>query len=170
MPQKKTAPAPSRSDKLTKEEERLLLESSRHVTKTASALFYGNAFIVSTLPLCKPSNLGPSPSCFCTRGVCRQCMPTIDHTICSSRLVLSCVALYTDSLPPCPGLFWRVVMMDLMTYGVIFAALTIGSTWLLQSAYKRTKIHLKHKLAPSLFSLHLSLPPPHSLPQDIHET
>jgi hypothetical protein len=34
------------------EEERLLLESSRHVTRTASALFYGNGFIVSALPLC----------------------------------------------------------------------------------------------------------------------
>lgn len=35
------------------EEERLLLESSRHVTRTASALFYGNGFIVSALPLCR---------------------------------------------------------------------------------------------------------------------
>ena len=34
------------------EEERLLLESSRHVTRTATALFYGNGFIVSALPLC----------------------------------------------------------------------------------------------------------------------
>lgn len=42
-----------RSGKLTKEEERLLLENSRHVTKTASALFYGNGLIVSALPLCK---------------------------------------------------------------------------------------------------------------------
>ncbi len=41
------------SGKLTKEEERLLLENSRHVTRTASALFYGNAFIVSALPLCE---------------------------------------------------------------------------------------------------------------------
>ncbi len=41
------------SGKLTKEEERLLLESSRHVTRTASALFYGNGLIVSVLPLCK---------------------------------------------------------------------------------------------------------------------
>ena len=44
----------SGSGKLTKEEERLLLESSRQVTRTTSALFYGNAFIVSALPLCKP--------------------------------------------------------------------------------------------------------------------
>ncbi len=39
--------------KMTKEEERLLLESSRHVTGTTSALFYGNAFIVSSLPICE---------------------------------------------------------------------------------------------------------------------
>ena len=34
------------------EEERLLLESSRHVTRTATALFYGNGLIISALPLC----------------------------------------------------------------------------------------------------------------------
>ncbi len=36
-----------------KEEDRLLMESSRQVTGTASALFYGNAFIVSALPICE---------------------------------------------------------------------------------------------------------------------
>ena len=41
------------SGKMTKEEERLLLENTRQVTGTASALFYGNAFIVSALPICK---------------------------------------------------------------------------------------------------------------------
>lgn len=41
------------SGKMTKEEERLLLESSRHVSGTTSALFYGNAFIVSVLPACE---------------------------------------------------------------------------------------------------------------------
>jgi len=39
--------------KTSREEERLLLESSRRVTKTTSALFYGNAFIISALPLCE---------------------------------------------------------------------------------------------------------------------
>ena len=34
------------------EEEQLLLESSRHVMRTTTALFYGNGFIVSALPLC----------------------------------------------------------------------------------------------------------------------
>ncbi len=41
------------SGKMTKEEERLLLENTRQVTGTASALFYGNAFIVSALPICE---------------------------------------------------------------------------------------------------------------------
>ena len=49
MPAKKD----SGSGKMTKEEERLLLESSRQVSGTASALFYGNAFIVSALPVCE---------------------------------------------------------------------------------------------------------------------
>ena len=55
MPPKKenSSNSSSGSGKLTKEEERLLLESSRQVTRTTSALFYGNAFIVSALPLCK---------------------------------------------------------------------------------------------------------------------
>lgn len=48
MPAKKNEGA----KKMT-EEELLLLESSRHVSMATSALFYGNAFIVSVLPLCK---------------------------------------------------------------------------------------------------------------------
>ena len=48
MPQKKS----SGESKMT-EEELILLESSRHVSMATSALFYGNAFIVSALPLCK---------------------------------------------------------------------------------------------------------------------
>ena len=43
----------NKSGKLTKEEELLLLESSRNVSTATSALFYGNAFIVSVMPLCK---------------------------------------------------------------------------------------------------------------------
>lgn len=51
MPAKKNGSGGS--GKLTKEEELLLLESSRHVSTATSALFYGNAFIVSVLPLCE---------------------------------------------------------------------------------------------------------------------
>ena len=50
---KESANGGSGSGKMTKEEERLLLESSRQVTGTTSALFYGNALIVSALPICK---------------------------------------------------------------------------------------------------------------------
>lgn len=51
MPAKKDAA--NGSGKMTKEEEKLLLENSRQVTGTTSALFYGNAFIVSALPICE---------------------------------------------------------------------------------------------------------------------
>lgn len=92
MPPKKA----NGSGKLTKEEERMLLESSRHVSKTTSALFYGNAFIVSALPL---------------------------------------------------WLYCRVQMMEIMTYGILFAAFTVLSTWLVSRAYKSTKVALQHKIS-----------------------
>ena len=57
----KSEPQKSASGKLTKEEERLLLESSKHVTGTTSALFYGNAFIVSILPICELINRAGVP-------------------------------------------------------------------------------------------------------------
>lgn len=38
---------------LTKEEELLLQDFSRDVSKKSSALFYGNAALVSVLPVCK---------------------------------------------------------------------------------------------------------------------
>lgn len=53
MPASKKDSANGGSGKMTKEEERLLLESSRQVTGTTSALFYGNALIVSALPICE---------------------------------------------------------------------------------------------------------------------
>lgn len=37
----------------TKEEELLLQDFSRNVSTKSSALFYGNAFIVSAIPICK---------------------------------------------------------------------------------------------------------------------
>lgn len=40
----------------TKEEELLLNDFSRNVSTKSSALFYGNAFIVSAIPICKYSN------------------------------------------------------------------------------------------------------------------
>lgn len=38
---------------LSREEELLLQESSRNVSTKSSALFYGNAAIVSLIPICK---------------------------------------------------------------------------------------------------------------------
>lgn len=44
------------SSGFTKEEELLLNDFSRNVSTKSSALFYGNAFIVSAIPICKFSN------------------------------------------------------------------------------------------------------------------
>lgn len=41
------------SSGFTKEEQLLLNDFSRNVSTKSSALFYGNAFIVSALPICK---------------------------------------------------------------------------------------------------------------------
>lgn len=41
----------------TREEELLLQDFSRNVSTKSSALFYGNAVIVSTIPICKLKNL-----------------------------------------------------------------------------------------------------------------
>ena len=35
--------------------------------------------------------------------------------------------------------------MDPLTYGVVFVALTLLSTWMVAFAYKKMKISLKHK-------------------------
>lgn len=45
----------SKKDKqaFTKEEELLLQDFSRNVSTKSSALFYGNAFIVSAIPICE---------------------------------------------------------------------------------------------------------------------
>jgi len=45
------AAAASKANKLTREEELLLQDFSRNVTTKSSALFYGNAFIVSAIPV-----------------------------------------------------------------------------------------------------------------------
>jgi len=36
-------------------------------------------------------------------------------------------------------------MMDLVTYAVLFVALTVLNTWLVAFSYRKTKIALKHK-------------------------
>lgn len=52
----------------TKEEELLLNDFSRNVSTKSSALFYGNAFIVSAIPICKYIFLLIMNSFFCVHG------------------------------------------------------------------------------------------------------
>jgi len=82
--------------KLTREEELLLQDFSRNVSTKSSALFYGNAFIVSAVPI---------------------------------------------------WLFWRIHQMDLYQSGILFAVMTLVSTYLIAYAYKNVKFVLKHKIA-----------------------
>lgn len=51
-----SATAPKAKSGLSKEEELLLQESSRNVSGKSSALFVGNAAIVSLIPICKLLN------------------------------------------------------------------------------------------------------------------
>jgi len=80
----------------TKEEELLLQDFSRNVSTKSSALFYGNAIIVSAIPI---------------------------------------------------WLFWRIHMMDLISSSILFAVVTVVSTYLVALAYRNTKFVLKHKVA-----------------------
>lgn len=43
------------------------------------------------------------------------------------------------------GLFWRIHQMDPYQSGLIWAAMTLVSTYLVAFAYKNTKFILKHK-------------------------
>ncbi|CAG0901696.1 unnamed protein product [Darwinula stevensoni] len=88
--------APGKQKVLSKEEELLLQDFSRSVSKKSSALFYGNAFIVSAIPI---------------------------------------------------WLFWRIHLMDPMKSALLFAAITLASSWLVAFAYRNTKFVLKHKVA-----------------------
>lgn len=53
----KAAPVVKAKPVFTKEEELLLQDFSRNVSTKSNALFYGNAFIVSAIPICKYSYL-----------------------------------------------------------------------------------------------------------------
>jgi len=80
----------------SKEDELLLQDFSQDVSRKSSALFYGNALIVSAIPI---------------------------------------------------WLFWRIHAMDVVSYALLFGAVTIVSTWLVAFAYRNTKHQLKHKVA-----------------------
>ncbi|XP_046564607.1 translocon-associated protein subunit gamma-like [Haliotis rubra] len=88
--------AGGKTAKLSREEELLLQDFSRNVSTKSSALFYGNALIVSAIPM---------------------------------------------------WLFWRIHQMDLYQSGILFAAMTLVSTYFVAFAYKNVKFVLKHKVA-----------------------
>lgn len=52
------------------------------------------------------------------------------------------------------GLFWRIWHMDLVQSAVLYAVMTLVSTYLVAFAYKNVKFVLKHKYEPPwVFSL-----------------
>lgn len=79
-----------------KEEELLLQDFSRRESTKSCALFYGNAFIVSAVPI---------------------------------------------------WLYWRIHSVDPTSSALIWALVTVASTWLMSFAYRNTKHVLKHKVA-----------------------
>ncbi|XP_041378566.1 translocon-associated protein subunit gamma-like [Gigantopelta aegis] len=88
--------AGGKNKQLSREEELLLQDFSRNVSTKSSALFYGNALIVSVIPM---------------------------------------------------WLFWRIHQMDLYQSGILFAVMTLVSTYLVSFSYKNVKFVLKHKVA-----------------------
>lgn len=109
----------------TKEEEQLLSDFSRNVSTKSSALFYGSAFMVSSLPICK------------------YLLPGFVNFI------------ENDLLSPSSftGLYWRIHMIDMMPALIWFILVTSGSTYLIAFAYKNTKFILKHKVCVHYFLL-----------------
>lgn len=57
LPANKLLKMSGKSKAFTKEEELLLQDFSRNVSTKSSALFYGNAFIVSAIPICERRDL-----------------------------------------------------------------------------------------------------------------
>ncbi|XP_073709581.1 translocon-associated protein subunit gamma isoform X1 [Misgurnus anguillicaudatus] len=87
---------PKSNNKQQSEEDLLLQDFSRNLSAKSTALFYGNALIVSAIPI---------------------------------------------------WLFWRIWHMDLVQSAVLYAVMTLVSTYLVAFAYKNVKFVLKHKVA-----------------------
>ncbi|TRY81836.1 hypothetical protein DNTS_011404 [Danionella cerebrum] len=87
---------PKSNSKQQSEEDLLLQDFSRNLSAKSTALFYGNALIVSSIPI---------------------------------------------------WLFWRIWHMDLVQSAVLYAVMTLVSTYLVAFAYKNVKFVLKHKVA-----------------------
>ena len=45
----------------------------------------------------------------------------------------------------CVGLYWRVMVLDIVTFSPLFVVMTLVCTYLISEAYRKTKISLKHK-------------------------
>ena len=54
-------------------------------------------------------------------------------------------ALTVSALPL--WLYWRVQMMDMLVFSLLFLVMTGVSTWLVAFAYKKVKFNLRHKIA-----------------------
>ncbi|XP_065889386.1 translocon-associated protein subunit gamma-like [Dysidea avara] len=54
-------------------------------------------------------------------------------------------AIIVSALPL--WLCWRVYMLDMFTFSLLFLSMTLLSTWLLFQSYKRVMFSLKHKIA-----------------------
>lgn len=84
-----------KQNKLTREEELLLQDFSRDVSTKSSALFYGNAMIISTIPICKFFSL-PFRQQLCVCPL--KCHVSLCHLV---KLLLE--TLHSVTSPICPG-------------------------------------------------------------------
>ncbi|KAJ8787157.1 hypothetical protein J1605_000500 [Eschrichtius robustus] len=117
--------APKGGSKQQSEEDLLLQDFSRNLSAKSSALFFGNAFIVSAIPICERLERGG-------RGGRRR------------------VGLGGDVAGPggpARRLYWRIWHMDLIQSAVLYSVMTLVSTYLVAFAYKNVKFVLKHKVA-----------------------
>ena len=71
-----------------------------------------------------------------TPPVCRRACPQLIHKDINTYSCLFFV-----------GLFWKVHLMDPMTYAALFTGGTLVAAYLVAFAYKNTKFTLKHKIA-----------------------
>ncbi|KXJ12102.1 translocon-associated protein subunit gamma [Exaiptasia diaphana] len=62
-----------------------------------------------------------------------------------SNVLFYANALIVSAIPL--WLFWRIHQMDPYSSGILFAVMTLVSTWLVAFAYKNVKFQLKHKIA-----------------------
>ena len=153
--------------KLTKEEELLLQDFSRHVSVRSSALFYGSGLVAGgdfTIVICRLID----GSIDWLIGTSLELFDGWMDWLIDWRFVL---AFSAHTLPACcffdswfPGLFcairwiffvaltpiwlfWRIHHMDLSVYWLAYLLVSGGCAWLIAFAYKNTKFQMKHLIA-----------------------